>query len=107
MAMNVSHHASIRMAQRAISAEAIELALQYGRVHHAAGARHVFLAARDLPAHLRHLQERFEGVTVVLDPRFDNVITAYRNRNASAGIKRLDKTDRSRRRREANGRRAA
>lgn len=107
MAIHVSHHASIRMAQRAISAEALELALQYGRVHHSAGARHIFLAARDFPAHLRRSQERFEGVTLVLDPVVDIIITVYRNRNASAGIKRLDKTDRSRRRREAHGRRAA
>ena len=34
-----------------------------------------------------------------MDPVWDVIITAYRNREASARIKRLDKQDRSRRKR--------
>ncbi|MEB3330178.1 MAG: hypothetical protein VKQ33_13185 [Candidatus Sericytochromatia bacterium] len=88
-----------RMSQRAISAEAVELVLRYGRVFHCAGARHVFLAARDLPDDLRRQRERLEGITLVMDPVWDVIITAYRNKAASARIKRLDKQDRSRRKR--------
>ncbi|MEB3220852.1 MAG: DUF4258 domain-containing protein [Candidatus Sericytochromatia bacterium] len=99
MSVEFSLHAETRMAQRAISSEAIELALRYGRVFYCAGARHIFLAARDLPAHLRRQQERLEGITLVMDPVWDVIITAYRNREASARIKRLDKQDRSRRKR--------
>jgi hypothetical protein len=107
MIIQMTEHATLRMSQRAISPETIGLALQYGRVYHKAGARHVFLAARDLPPELRRLQERLEGVTLVLDPVHDLLITTYRNRGASAQIKRLDKCDRSRRRRAADQRRAA
>jgi hypothetical protein len=99
MSLELSSHAATRMSQRAISSEAIELVLRYGRVFHCAGARHVFLAARDLPAHLRRQQERLEGITLVMDPVWDIIITAYRNKEASARIKRLDKLDRSRRKR--------
>lgn len=107
MAVNMSFHACTRMSQRAVTPDVIDLALQYGRIFYAAGARHVFVAGRDVPAHLRHLQERLEGVTLVFSLSDDVLITVYRNRNASARIKRLDKTDRSRRRRAACGRHIA
>lgn len=95
----LTRHAESRRAQRNLSQRDIEFVLDYGRTMRCAGARHVFLARRDMPAdrQLRRQFERLEGTTLVMCDQGDVpvLITAYRNRNAWKQIRRKAKYDRS------------
>lgn len=89
--MTASRHAVVRQAQRNMSDADVAFVLEHGRQVRCAGALHVFLGRRDIPAD-RETQRRFghlEGTVLVLAD--DNsqlvLITAYRNREALKEIR--------------------
>ena len=88
--MMYTDHARERQAQRNLSAEDVQFVWEYGRAYRCAGAVHVFLGRRDLPADKTMYQRfaRLEGTTLVLDDTDTEpvLITVYRNRR---GIKRI------------------
>jgi hypothetical protein len=93
-----THHVQLRQAQRNISDQDVAFVLCFGRQIHCAGALHVFLGRRDLPAD-RRLRRRFErlvGTVLVLchDGEILVLVTAYRNRNALRELRRKGKYDR-------------
>lgn len=83
----------IRMAQRNLSAEAIEYTVKYGQRYHNAGALHCFLGKKDIPkCDRKHDQvRRLEGTVVLLDSKSGTVITVYRNKCAPLEIRRKAK----------------
>jgi hypothetical protein len=90
--MLMTAHAQQRAGQRRIPEENLHLVLKYGTRVHKAGALFVFMRKRDIPPVLSiRSQDRLEGLTVVMDPLGEEVITAYRNRKALRDIKRKSK----------------
>ena len=82
---DVTPHAARRMAQRNVSWEDIRFVLQYGQRTNKAGAIHVFLGTRDIPAGLGKRYARLEGTTVLVCPMsMATIITVYRNRQDGA-----------------------
>lgn len=85
-------HALSRSAQRNLSFADVEFVLAYGRRTYCAGALHVFLARRDIPAD-KGLHQRFghlEGTVLVLVPSDGNdltLVTAYRNRRGFKAVR--------------------
>lgn len=90
-------HALSRGARRNLSASDVEFVLAHGRHVHAAGALHVFLAGRDIPADKATMQRygHLEGTTLVLDEDDDDLvlITAYRNRHGFKAVRTKTRYD--------------
>lgn len=91
-------HALNRQAQRNLSDDDIRFVLRYGRRVHNAGALHVFLAWRDIPANKTLAQRygRLEGTVLVLQNTAGEwtLITAYRNRRGLKAVRTKTKYDR-------------
>lgn len=77
-----THHLKQRMAQRNISPDDLDFVLQYGKEFHCAGAVHVHLRRRDIPARWQNEYARLEGTTVILSQDEAVAITVYRNRQS-------------------------
>ncbi len=75
----LTDHAIMRMAQRGFRMADIYLALERGQYIYALDTLYVFLGRRQL-ANLGNLCERLEGLTLVIDPKTNVVLTVYRNR---------------------------
>lgn len=77
-------HAAGRSARRNLSDDDVEFVLAHGRRVHRAGALHVFLAGRDIPADKAIVRRygHLEGTMLVLSEDSGELvlITAYRNR---------------------------
>ncbi len=94
MQLNIRYtaHAVSRSAQRNLSFDDVQFVLTHGRRTYCAGALHVFLARRDIPAE-KALARQFghlEGTVLVLSPTADNdltLITAYRNRRGFKSVR--------------------
>ncbi|RMG32109.1 MAG: hypothetical protein D6732_13790, partial [Methanobacteriota archaeon] len=67
------------MAQRGFRMADIYLALERGQHIYARETLFVFLGRRQL-ADMGNLAERLEGLTLVIDPRSNTLLTVYRNR---------------------------
>lgn len=96
--LSCSTHAMHRQARRNLSDADIEFVLDYGQQMRCAGALHVFLGKRDIPAD-KETQRRFghlEGTVLVLSDTAAGLllITAYRNREAMKRIRSKAKYDR-------------
>jgi len=91
-AVQISHHAGRRLAQRNLSHEDVGYVFAHGRIYHTGKALFVHLGRRDIPADHRRLDKlrRLEGTVLVLDPATgQHLTTAYRNRQrGSRDIKR-------------------
>lgn len=81
MTHNATDHLLRQMTRRRIRQRDIDLALQLGHEHHAAGATFFVLRKRDIPRDLQHDSDvrRAEGTTVVLE--HGRISTVYRNRS--------------------------
>ncbi len=105
--MQQTDHAVHRQAQRNLSDRDVRFVVEHGRRIYCAGALHIFLGQRDIPAD-RAIQRQFrrlEGTTLVMGMLDDALIliTAYRNRRGFKQIRSKAKYDRSRRaRRESS-----
>ena len=79
----LSAHAWMQMTSRAISAEAVDVALAYGRKVHARGARHYVMGRREIERARRNGLDlrRYEGIHVVAVADEPVVCTVYRNRD--------------------------
>jgi hypothetical protein len=77
-----THHLKQRMAQRNISPGDLDLVLQYGKEFHCAGAVHVHLRRRDIPARWQNEYARLEGTTIVLSRDETAGLTVHRNRQS-------------------------
>ena len=91
-------HALNRQAQRNLSPNDIQFVLQHDRRVHNAGALHVFLGGRDIPADrtLARQYGRLEGTMLVLHLSADEAIlvTTYRNRRGLKAVRTKTKYDR-------------
>ena len=85
--MKLSHHARLRVAQRAIPVKLIDNILSIALVIHKHGALHYFLSKKSLAKYekynrksplLRSLR-KLVGTTLVVASNSDLIITAYRN----------------------------
>ena len=76
-------HARKRMSERGITPAMVDLALRYGRKLRAPQSLYLFLGKRSLekaksiPKGMDHL----EGLTLVLDPSGEVMITCFKNKN--------------------------
>jgi hypothetical protein len=90
--MLLTSHAVRRAQQRAICREDIETVVANGTRVHNGGALFVFMGWRDIPVGVAPaLRDRLEGITIVMDPVSEDIITAYRNKGALRDIKRKRK----------------
>lgn len=93
--MELTSHSMSRMQQRGIPAEALDMVRTYGRRIHCAGAVFCFMGKKDLPDGLSGSdRERLEGLTLVLSPDTDAVVTVYRNKRALREIRRRKRYNR-------------
>lgn len=93
-----SAHALNRQAQRNLTFDDVQFVLQHGRQVHSAGALHIFLGGRDIPAD-RALERRYgrlEGTILVLHLSADEpiIVTTYRNRRGLKAVRAKAKYDR-------------
>lgn len=88
MAPTPTRHAQKRMQQRAIRPQDVEHAALFGQVLYAAGAKFIFVGQRDIPRPLRRELAHLEGLTLVVAPATDLLLTSYRNRGGLRDIKR-------------------
>jgi len=93
MAETISRHASERASQRNLSHDDLAFVMQYGQEIHRAGALFIFLGHRHIPKQFRGNRNimRLAGTALVVSSDCQQVITAYRNRNAIRDIKRKSK----------------
>ena len=88
---HLSRHCMQRASQRGIQADAIAIALEFGRVYCRQGMLFHVLGKRQLPQALRHEWERLRHTVVVLAEDDTTLITAYRSDNPFRKIKRKPK----------------
>ena len=90
--MTLTAHAELRAQQRAIHDGELELVVDYGTRVHNAGALFIFMGKKDIPESLPPaLKERLHGITLVLAPGTEEILTAYRNKAGLREIKRKRK----------------
>ena len=90
--MPLTAHAELRAQQRAIHEEELDLVVDYGRRDHNGGALYIFMGKRDIPDSLAPaLKERLHGITIIMDPGTEEILTTYRNRRGLRDIKRKRK----------------
>ncbi|NIX02635.1 MAG: DUF4258 domain-containing protein [Phycisphaerae bacterium] len=82
----ITEHAMRRMAQRGFKMADIYLALERGQYIYAHKTLFVFLGRRQL-ADSGNLVERLEGLTLVIEPKSNSVLTVYRNRDSLRKIR--------------------
>ena len=91
-------HAQSRQARRNLSDQDVQFVFEHGRRMRCAGALHVFLGRRDIPAD-KEIHSRFahlEGTMLVMDDTQGEaiLITAYRNRRGLKQLRARAKYDR-------------
>jgi hypothetical protein len=87
--MHFTHHAVHRIDQRGIQPSWISLVLLYGTKIYNGGGLFVFMRRKDVPISVSpSVAEKLEGITLLLDPATEAVITVYKNRQAIRNIKR-------------------
>ena len=89
--MQLTYHSATRMAQRGFHPEELDFVARHGQARYRTGVKFVFLGRRDIPESLRRSHGHLEGLTLVMCPRTDTVITCYRNREAIGDIRRKHK----------------
>jgi len=95
--MTLTEHAVMRMQQRGIRRDELELAIRFGRQVHNGGALFIFMGARDIPGSLAPARkDRLEGLTLVVNPETEEILTTYKNRGGLRMIKRKRKEYRPR-----------
>lgn len=97
LAMRKTNHARSRQAQRNLSDADVRFVLAHGKRFYCAGALHVFLGRRDIPAEREVYQRNahLEGTVLVLRPT-DGIlllVTTYRNRHALKAIRHKTRFD--------------
>lgn len=81
-----TNHALQRMNERGFRRTDIFLALAVGKKFYAEGTLFVFLGKRHL-AEFGNLAERLEGLTLVIEPKTNTLLTVYRNRRRPENIR--------------------
>lgn len=79
-------HAKQRMNQRGINMNAVRLALAIGKRIFARDTLFVFLGKRALKD-FGNLAETHEGITLVIDPKSNTLLTVFRNRQMTRKIR--------------------
>ena len=76
-------HAQKRMSERGITPAMVDLALQYGRKLRAPQSLYLFVGRRNLEKMklVSKGMDHLEGVTLVLDPSGQVMITCFKNKN--------------------------
>jgi hypothetical protein len=82
--VSFSLHAIERSLQRGITEKMIRAAIEFGRKIFADKSLYYFIGKRDLKKVQEELgvrnPEKYEGVTLVVDPESNQVLTCYRNK---------------------------
>lgn len=87
-------HADKRCRQRGLADEQILLVLEHGTAIRTAGALFYFMAGKDIPRHIpSSMKERIAGITLVVDPESNELLTAYKNRHALKAIRKKVRYD--------------
>ena len=88
-----TEHALLRMAQRNLSINDVEYTLKNGRECRRGGAIHYTLRGKDIPKQDRSSNElrRLEGMTILIAPNDNQIITVYRNKDAYTDIRKKTK----------------
>jgi hypothetical protein len=86
--MNIIYttHALKRMNDRGFTRQDVMLALAIGKKFYARDTLFVFLGRRALKD-FGNLVERLEGLTLVMDPKTNTLLTVYRNRKLTRRIR--------------------
>ncbi len=82
-ALPLTKHARKRMSARNLPPEAVQSALQYGRVVHTRGAAIHAIGRKEVHKYKKEgiNLSAYEGIQVLCSPKDGTVITVYRNRN--------------------------
>ncbi|MGY0193514.1 DUF4258 domain-containing protein [Leptothrix sp. BB-4] len=77
----LSHHAEVRMQQRGIRRNDIELAVQYGRRIHSKGLTYYVVGRKEVERHAQHGLDisSLSGLQVLVREEEGLVVTTYRN----------------------------
>ena len=85
MNVTISNHALKRMQQRSIDELMIEAARCFGEKIYAKNSLYFFLGKRAMKRLLKVFRpqnpEKWEGLTVVCDPKSEKVLTVFKNKN--------------------------
>ncbi|MCD6373877.1 MAG: DUF4258 domain-containing protein [Caldisericaceae bacterium] len=85
MNVTISNHALKRMQQRSIDELMIEAARCFGEKIYAKNSLYFFLGKRAMKRLLKVFRpqnpEKWEGLTVVCDPKNEKVLTVFKNKN--------------------------
>lgn len=79
----LSQHALMRMSQRSIDLEQVQLVLAYGRMVHSRRARFYVVGRKDM----KRLEkagidaESLENIQIVVDEKSNRILTVYRNKD--------------------------
>lgn len=80
----LTEHAMERSSQRGITSDMINAAFRFGQEIYAKSTLYYFIGKKQLRDIRKHLSvknpENYEGITLVLDPKTNTVITCYRNK---------------------------
>ncbi|MCK6619813.1 MAG: DUF4258 domain-containing protein [Calditrichaceae bacterium] len=85
-----TQHALQRMSQRGFHRTDVFLALAIGKKIYAEGTLFVFLGKRCLTG-FGNLAERLEGLTLVMEPKTNTLLTVYRNRRRPENIRHKER----------------
>ena len=89
--MKLTSHAVKRASQRGINLWDMQMAHKYGKRMYRTGVMFIFLRRKDLPSSIYNCSRKLDGITLLVCPKEDTVITVYRNKQALQQIKRKGK----------------
>ena len=80
---DLSQHAQMRMSQRSINLEQVQLVLSYGRMIHSRRARFYVIGRKEVKRlEKAELEARnLENIQIVVDERSNRILTVYRNKD--------------------------
>lgn len=82
--LSITDHAWLRMAQRNLSLTDVTFVVEHGKRYWRAGALHIVLRYKDIPAPEQRAFARLDGTVVLLDDAGAVVTTVYRGNPKSA-----------------------
>lgn len=93
--LEFTSHAHRRLQQRGMTYEYASLVMEYGTAVNTAGAVFYFMSKKDIPQNLPGtIKDRILGITLVVNPENNDVMTVYKNQNAMKSIRKKPRYDR-------------
>jgi hypothetical protein len=89
-------HANRRLQQRGLSFDLANIVLDHGTAINTAGALFYFMSNKDVPNYFPiSVKERIIGMTLVVNPESNDVMTVYKNRHALKDIRKKERYNRN------------